>query len=345
MREAEVGLFHRTLRPEVYGWVQRSPGSRQMVVFSGSVMKVIAVENISKTFGKLRAVRGLSFQVEAGTCFGLLGPNGAGKTTMMKMIYGKATRDKGCTGVIDIFGYDPARDELAIKYVSGVVPQENNLDDELNVIQNLMIYSKFYALPAKVARERIEALLEFLELSEKLKAKIKELSGGMQRRLVIARALLNHPKLLILDETTTGLDPQVRHLIWDKLRQLQAQGTTILLTTHYMEEAFQICSRVLIMDQGRKVLEDSPQALLAGNIETYVLEVPAANGAPPWRQADLASEVRLDATQGTARFYCEDIERLKAIADQLSGDHYYLRQSTLEDVFLKATGRTLNEQQ
>ena len=308
-------------------------------------MRVITVENMSKTFGKVCAVRRLSFEVEAGTCFGLLGPNGAGKTTMMKMVYGKTTRDKSCTGVIDVFGYDPAQDELAIKYVSGVVPQENNLDDELNVIQNLMIYSKFYALPATVARERIEALLAFLELSEKLTAKIKELSGGMQRRLVIARALLNHPKLLILDEPTTGLDPQVRHLIWDKLRQLQAQGTTILLTTHYMEEAFQMCSRVLIMDRGRKVLEDAPQALLARNIETYVLEVPAANGAPPWRQADVPGEVRLDATQGTARFYCEDIERLKAIADRLSGNHYYLRQSTLEDVFLKATGRTLNEQQ
>jgi len=338
-------MFHVALRPEYSSWVQDWPGSRQIVVFSGSVMKVIRVQNISKTFGNICAVCGLSFEVEAGTCFGLLGPNGAGKTTMMKMIYGKAARDKGCKGTIDIFGYDPAQDELAIKYVSGVVPQENNLDEELNVIQNLMIYSKFYCLPPKVARERIEALLDFLELSEKLTAKIKELSGGMQRRLVIARALLNKPKLLILDEPTTGLDPQVRHLIWDKLRQLQAQGTTILLTTHYMEEAFQICSEVLIMDKGRKVLEDTPQALLARNIETYVLEVPATDGTPAFRQADLPGEVRLDVTQGTTRFYCDNIERLKEIADRLSGNHYYLRQSTLEDVFLRATGRTLNEKQ
>ncbi len=275
-------------------------------------MKVIQVHNISKSFGKLCAVNDLSFEVEEGTCFGLLGPNGAGKTTMMKMIYGRSSRDDHDGGVIDVLGYDPARDELAIKYLSGVVPQENNLDDELNVIQNLMIYSKFYGLPGKVARERIEVLLEFLELSEKIESPIKELSGGMQRRLVIARALLNNPKLLILDEPTTGLDPQVRHLIWDKLRQLRAQGTTILLTTHYMEEAFQICDTVLIMDKGRKILEDSPQRLLRENIEAYVLEVPIANGTPGLGESDLPNGVRLDRTDATMRLYAQDIDQLKS---------------------------------
>jgi len=308
-------------------------------------MKVIQVSHISKTFGRLRAVCDLSFEVEAGTCFGLLGPNGAGKTTMMKIIYGRSRRDDSRDGTIDVFGYDPARDELAIKYFSGVVPQENNLDDELNVIQNLMIYSKFYALPGRVARERIGALLDFLELSEKVQAPIKELSGGMQRRLVIARALLNSPRLLILDEPTTGLDPQVRHVIWDKLRQLRAQGTTILLTTHYMEEAFQICDRVLIMDRGRKVLEDSPRRLLEANIEAYVMEVPVSNSTPVIDEADLPAGIRLDRTEGTVRLYANEIERLKGIADRFSGNHYYLRQSTLEDIFLKATGRVLNETQ
>jgi lipooligosaccharide transport system ATP-binding protein len=308
-------------------------------------MKVIRVHNISKSFGKLCAVNDLSFEVEEGTCFGLLGPNGAGKTTMMKMIYGRSSRDDHDGGVIDVLGYDPARDELAIKYLSGVVPQENNLDDELNVIQNLMIYSKFYGLPSKVARERIEALLEFLELSEKIESPIKELSGGMQRRLVIARALLNNPKLLILDEPTTGLDPQVRHLIWDKLRQLRAQRTTILLTTHYMEEAFQICDTVLIMDKGRKILEDSPQRLLRENIEAYVLEVPITNGMQGPAESDLPNGVRLDRTDATLRLYGQDIDRLKTVADKLSGGQYYLRQTTLEDVFLKATGRALNEKQ
>lgn len=308
-------------------------------------MKVITVNNISKTFGKVCAVCGLSFEVEAGSCFGLLGPNGAGKTTMMKMIYGKAMRDRRCAGTIDIFGYDPARDELAIKYLSGVVPQENNLDDELNVVQNLMIYSKFYALPAGVARERIGSLLDFLELSDKVKAKIKELSGGMKRRLVIARALLNNPRLLILDEPTTGLDPQVRHLIWDKLRQLRAQGTTILLTTHYMEEAFQICDTVLIMDKGRKVLQDHPRRLLEANIEPYVLEVPITDGTPALAAEPPGEGIRVDRAEGTVRFYAEDVAQLKGLADKLPDQNYYLRQSTLEDVFLKATGRALNEKQ
>ncbi len=308
-------------------------------------MKVIRVHNISKSFGRLRAVDDLSFEVEEGTCFGLLGPNGAGKTTMMKMIYGRSSRDDHDGGVINVLGYDPARNELAIKYLSGVVPQENNLDDELNVIQNLMIYSKFYGLPGKVARERIEALLAFLELSEKIQSPIKELSGGMQRRLVIARALLNNPKLLILDEPTTGLDPQVRHLIWDKLRQLRAQGTTILLTTHYMEEAFQICDTVLIMDKGRKILEDSPQRLLRENIEAYVLEAPLTNGMPALNESDLPAGIRVDHTEASLRFYAQDIEPLKDLADRLAGRPYYLRQTTLEDVFLKATGRALNEKQ
>jgi len=308
-------------------------------------MKVIRVQHVNKSFGRLRAVRDLSFEVEEGTCFGLLGPNGAGKTTMMKMIYGRSGRDRREGGSIDVLGYDPARDELAIKYLSGVVPQENNLDDELNVIQNLMIYSKFYGLATKVARQRIAVLLEFLELSEKAQSSIKDLSGGMQRRLVIARALLNDPRLLILDEPTTGLDPQVRHLIWDKLRQLRAQGTTILLTTHYMEEAFQICDMVLIMDKGRRVLEDSPQRLLRDNIETYVLEAPIVNGRPGLRESDLPEGVRLDRTEASMRFYAQQIDPLKNLADRLDGHPYYLRQTTLEDVFLKATGRALNERQ
>ena len=308
-------------------------------------MKVIEVNNISKTFGKVCAVCDLSFTGEAGTCFGLLGPNGAGKTTMMKMIYAKAARNRGCAGSIEIFGYDPARDELAIKYLSGVVPQENNLDEELNVIQNLLIYARFYALPKRTARQRIDSLLAFLELADKAKAKIRELSGGMKRRLVIARALLNDPKLLILDEPTTGLDPQVRHLIWEKLRQLRNQGTTILLTTHYMEEAFQICDTVLIMDQGRKVLEDRPARLLAENIEKYVLEVPDARVEQAIASAHFGPAVRVDRSQGVSRFYCDEIDRLKAVAEMLDGHQYYLRQANLEDVFLKATGRGLNETQ
>jgi len=308
-------------------------------------MKIISVQNVNKSFGKIHAVCDLSFEVEEGTCFGLLGPNGAGKTTVMKMLYGRSSRAVGDGGTIRVFGYDPASDELAIKYLSGVVPQENNLDDELDVMQNLMIYSKFYGLSAAVARERIKGLLEFLELSEKARARIRELSGGMQRRLVIARALLNNPRLLILDEPTTGLDPQVRHLIWDKLRQLRSQGTTILLTTHYMEEAFQICDTVLIMDKGRRILQDNPRSLLRTNIEAYVLEVPINDGTPEIAEARLPAGVRLDRAKGILRFHADQIESLKSVVDKLPGDQYYIRQSTLEDVFLKTTGRALNEKQ
>ena len=307
---------------------------------------IITVSNISKSFGKVQAVLNLSFRVEAGSCFGFLGPNGAGKTTAMKIIYGKSTRDQDGQSHMDIFGYDPATNELAIKYLSGVVQQEDNLDDELNVIQNLMIYARFYNMPGKAARERIEYLLDFLELSDKASAKIKELSGGMKRRLVIARALLNSPRLLILDEPTTGLDPQVRHLIWDKIRQLQKQNTTVLLTTHYMEEAFQLCDRLLIMHKGQNIMEGTPSELLDKNIERYVLEV---RNAEPGReiQADrIPHGVRADHALDTVRYYGDDMDALKELAGAgLKAGGYLIRQTNLEDVFLKATGRGLNDKQ
>jgi lipooligosaccharide transport system ATP-binding protein len=299
----------------------------------------ITVRNVSKSFGRVCAVRGLSFEVEANTCFGLLGPNGAGKTTMMKIIYGKCTFDNTNGTTIDVFGYNPAKEELAIKYLSGVVPQDDNLDDELNVYQNLRIYARFYALSAQQADERIRQLLDFMELTEKRTASIKQLSGGMKRRLIIARALLNNPKLLILDEPTTGLDPQVRHLIWDKLRQLKKQGTTILLTTHYMEEAFALCDEILIMDKGKGVMEGTPAELLERNIEKFVLELTGSHTINEMKD----SSIRIDRSQESTRLYSNDADRLKDLAAQLEGAHYYLRQTNLEDVFLKATGRGLNE--
>ena len=307
---------------------------------------VVTVNNISKSFGKVQAVRDLSFSVEAGSCYGFLGPNGAGKTTAMKMIYGKCTRDKDCEGLMDIFGHDPAKNELAIKYLSGVVQQENNLDEELNVIQNLMIYSRFYDMPAKTARERIEYLLDFLELSEKAASKIRELSGGMKRRLVIARALLNSPRLLILDEPTTGLDPQVRHVIWDKIRQLQKQQTTVLLTTHYMEEAFRLCNRMLIMHKGRKIMEGRPAELMEQNIEKYVIEVLDAELAGQVGDEQLPSRIRIDHSLNVLRYYSNDMDALKGLASsRLKAGNYLIRQTNLEDVFLRATGRHLNDKQ
>jgi len=302
---------------------------------------VILVGQISKSYGSVKAVDNLSFQVNRGSCYGLLGPNGAGKTTLMKMIYARALPDRQGGGQISVFGYDPLSHQLEIKYFSGVAPQEDNLDDELNVIGNLMIFARFYDIPSSQARQRIDYLLDFLELSEKKHSMIRELSGGMKRRLVLARALLNEPKLLLLDEPTTGLDPQVRHLIWDKLRQLRRQGVTMLLTTHYMEEAFHLCDRLLIMHKGRKILEGQPRQLLAEHIEAYVLEHYDAIESP----AVLPGTVRLDRTGQIARYYADSAEDLKAFADGLKGGQYYLRQSNLEDVFLKATGRMLNDRQ
>jgi lipooligosaccharide transport system ATP-binding protein len=329
-----------------YGIISRPYVDMHHTIYEIRIMaNVITVKNINKSFGSVRAVNGLSFSLEQGICFGFLGPNGAGKTTVMKMLYGKCTRDKDNPGVMDVFGYDPAENELAIKYLAGVVQQEDNLDEELNVIQNLMIYSRFYDMPAQTARQRIEYLLDFLELTEKAKSRIRELSGGMKRRLVIARALLNAPKLLILDEPTTGLDPQVRHLIWDKIRQLQKQQTTVLLTTHYMDEAYQLCDQLLIMHKGRNIMQGSPDELLTGKIEKFVLEIFDTTEKMPDKDSFDNSQIRLEHTPGVLRYYSGSIDSLKNLSAGLTLDNYLIRQTTLEDVFLSATGRGLNDKQ
>lgn len=306
---------------------------------------VITIKDVNKTYGAVHAVNNLSFEVEQASCFGLLGPNGAGKSTMMKMIYAKCARDSDCDGSMDIFGYEPATNELEIKYLAGVVPQDNNLDEELNVSQNLLIYSRFYAMQLDVAKDRIAELLDFLELSDKAKCQIKELSGGMQRRLVIARALLNNPRLLILDEPTTGLDPQVRHLIWDKLRQLKKQGTTILLTTHYMEEAFQISDKLVIMHQGESIMQGDPKSLLAENVERYVLEIQNSDAKTMQGEIEGSELLRVDDSGQILRLFSDDSAVLRSIADKLDSSDYHLRQTNLEDLFLKATGRTLGVRQ
>ncbi|MBW8036695.1 MAG: ABC transporter ATP-binding protein, partial [Planctomycetes bacterium] len=245
----------------------------------------------------------------------------------------------------EVFGYDPRCNELEIKYNSGVVGQSNNLDEELNVLQNLMIYSRFYGIDKAEAKKRIAYLLDFLELPEKSGSKIRELSGGMKRRLVIARALINNPQLLILDEPTTGLDPQVRHLIWDKLTQLKKQGTTILMTTHYMEEAFRLSDTVLIMHKGEKIMEGSPQALLDQNIEKYVLEVESDESMSKLKNSEALRRVRINNTNEITRLFSDDVDDLKMLADILTPGQYHLREANLEDVFLKATGGTLSGQQ
>lgn len=307
---------------------------------------VIQIANLSKSYGSLKAVNRLDFQVRPSECFGLLGPNGAGKTTTMKIIYGKAEADYNKETIINIFGCHPHRDALKIKTFSGIVPQQDNLDAELNVRDNLSIYARFYGIPVRQARSRIDELLDFMELKEKAGVKIRELSGGMQRRLTIARALLNQPRLLILDEPTTGLDPQVRHLIWSKLRELKEMGVTVLLTTHYMEEAYQICDRILIMDKGQKILEGNPRELLSSNLEAYVMEVYGQDtGAAIFVSGQREEGIRCEFHQDILFVYSHDPERLNRFAESTNIKEYYIRQSNLEDLFLKTTGRSLNELQ
>jgi lipooligosaccharide transport system ATP-binding protein len=306
--------------------------------------KAISVRQLYKRFGGFLAVRGVSFDVECGRCVGLLGPNGAGKTTTLKVLYGMCRRDADSASV-RVLGFDPARDELEIKCRSGVVPQDDNLDSELKVRQNLLVYAKFYGLPGDVARQRIDELLHFFEIADKRDARIRELSGGMKRRLLIARALINNPKLLILDEPTTGLDPQVRHLIWDKIRHLKREGVTILITTHYMEEAFQLCDKVIIMNEGVIVAEGDPAELISGKVERFVLEIIR----PERMEGDVARLVgagmRVERALGTAFIYSDEDAGLRSILASLPPGAAHIRPSNLEDLFIRLTGRKLNEAQ
>ena len=307
---------------------------------------VITVKNLSKYFGDLKAVDNISFGIREQECFGFLGPNGAGKTTTLKTITGKSLFTQNEDTLINVMGFHPQDDSLSIKALSGIVPQQDNLDAELNVRDNLFIYSRFYGMNKREAKERIELLLEFMELKDRAKSRVHELSGGMKRRLTIARSLLNNPRLLILDEPTTGLDPQVRHLIWNKLRELKEQGVTILLTTHYMEEAYQICDRILIMDKGKKLLEGKPKQLLEENIEKYVLEIYGVCSEDTESTSHFDREgLRYEFHNDTLFVYCGDSDHLTRAAADINKKDYHIRPSNLEDVFLKVTGRILNELQ
>jgi lipooligosaccharide transport system ATP-binding protein len=315
-------------------------------MFHAMPANAIEVKRIFKTYADgTPAVKDVSFAVPEGTCFGFLGPNGAGKTTLMKMLFGMVRRDKRAETSVDVLGFDPARDELAIKHLCGVVPQDNNLDNEVDVGANLYIYSKFYGLPSREARVRIAELLDFMELKEKAKSKVNDLSGGMKRRLVIARALMNKPRLLILDEPTTGLDPQVRQLIWDKVRSLKREGTTVLLTTHYMEEAYQIADSIVIMDKGERVIEGNPRKLLAEGIEGWVLEVLDEDAMRAFGEGPLSPGVRREGGDSRAQFFAEYPEGLREIAARLPSGASHLRPTNLEDLFLRSTGRQLNDEQ
>ncbi|MFD1212460.1 ABC transporter ATP-binding protein [Arthrobacter sp. GCM10027362] len=302
---------------------------------------VISARNLTKKFGGFAAVDGISFEVRAGESFGLLGPNGAGKSTTMRMIGGVSRRT---SGELAIMGLDPDRYGPEVRAHLGVVPQQDNLDEELRVRDNLIVYGRYFGLPHSYLRPKADELLEFAQLTEKAKARINALSGGMKRRLTIARSLINEPRILLLDEPTTGLDPQARHILWDRLFRLKESGVTLILTTHYMDEAEQLCDRLIVVDKGRIMAEGSPAALIREHSTREVLELRFGSE----RNATVAAELggigdRQEALPDRVLVYADDGE---AALEQVSNRGLrpltsLVRRSSLEDVFLRLTGRRL----
>ncbi len=306
-------------------------------------MSVISAVDLSKTYGEVHAVDGISFEVAPGESFGLLGPNGAGKSTTMRMVGAVSTRTKG---ELTVLGLDPNEYGPEIRARLGVVPQQDNLDTELRVRENLLVYGRYFGLPRSVVAERADELLEFAQLSDRGKAKVDDLSGGMKRRLTIARALINDPRILLLDEPTTGLDPQARHILWDRLFRLKERGTTLVLTTHYMDEAEQLCDRLVVVDKGRIMAEGSPAALIRQYSTREVLEVRFGSD----RNADAAVTVagigdRIEVLPDRVLIYAHDGEAalVELTARGLQPVTSLVRRSSLEDVFLRLTGRSLIE--
>jgi lipooligosaccharide transport system ATP-binding protein len=302
-------------------------------------MNVLSARALKKSYGGLEVVRGIDLAVASGECFGLLGPNGAGKTTTLRLCLGLTHPDGG---EIELLGEPiPARAREARMRV-GVVPQFDNLDPDFSVTENLLVYGRYFGMPAKAIAARVPALLEFAGLTGRADAKINALSGGMKRRLTLARALVNDPQLLFMDEPTTGLDPQARHLIWERLRRLTQEGKTIILTTHFMEEAERLCNRLAIMDGGRVVVQGTPRSLIAEHIERQVVEVHGP-GYEAWMERAKSLAPRVERAGDSVFCYAEDVE---PILRNLSGNgelSYLHRQANLEDVFLKLTGRDLRD--
>ena len=304
---------------------------------------LIEAKNLVKRYGDFTAVAGINFQVRKGESFGFLGPNGAGKSTTMRIIAATLTRT---SGEMTILGKDPEKFGPEIKAHLGVVPQADNLDQALTVEENLYIYGRYFGLSKKFIKPKIEELLDFAQLTDKRTVKVDALSGGMKRRLTIARALVSEPEILMLDEPTTGLDPQARHILWDRLFRLKEQGVTLLITTHYMDEAEQLCDRLMVMDKGSIMAEDSPTGLIKNYSTKEVLEVRFGSD----RNAIVAPQLqelveRIEVLPDRILLYAEDGEELLHSLNQ-KGLHpltSLVRRSSLEDVFLRLTGRTLIE--
>ncbi len=301
---------------------------------------VLAVRDLRKRYGDATVVDGFSFEIGRGECCALLGPNGAGKTTTLRLCLGLTDPDGGEIRLLD--EPVPLRAREARVRV-GVVPQMDNLDPDFTVAENLLIYGRYFGLRDDVVRARIPALLDFASLAHKHDARIPELSGGMKRRLTLARALVNDPDFIFMDEPTTGLDPQARHLIWERLKQLLARGKTILLTTHFMDEAERLADRLAVIDRGRKIAEGAPRDLIAAHIEPHVVEV-YGDGATEWaRDVGKRHAARLEVTGETAFCYAADpAALLRDLADR-AGLRYLHRPANLEDLFLKLTGREMRE--
>jgi lipooligosaccharide transport system ATP-binding protein len=299
---------------------------------------VIEAEGVEKRYGEFIAVDNISFVVKEGEVFGFLGPNGAGKTTTMKMIQCVSPKNKG---KLEVFGMDVSTDQRKIKRLLGVVPQESNLDPDFTVYQNLLVYSRYFDIPQNKAEKIIEELLDFVMLKEKKDTLVTLLSGGMKRRLLLARALVNNPRLLVLDEPTVGLDPQARHLIWDKIKKLQSMGNTIVLTTHYLEEAERLCDRLVIMDNGKILVEGKPSELIREYIGAEIVE--ADNNPAAVDCLDRTSS-KFEVVGDTIQVYTDDPQTvMNALLKECDLGKVIVRRATLEDVFLKFTGRKLRD--
>ncbi len=305
--------------------------------------EVLSVSGLVKRFAGVEAIAGLDFAVRRGECFGLLGPNGAGKSTTLKAVLGLVEPD---AGRIRLLGLDIPAQGRAARARVGVVPQSDALDPDFTVAENLIVFGRYFGLSRATIAGRLDALLDFAGLAGKRDAKLHELSGGMRRRLTLARALVNDPEVLFLDEPTTGLDPQARHLIWERLRRLLADGKTIVLTTHFMEEAERLCSRLAVIDHGRRIAMDTPSALIAGEIEPHVVEL-TGDAVGGWtRERGPSPAARVELVGETAFAYCASAEAAAAVAASAAAEpslRVLQRPANLEDVFLKLTGRDLRD--
>ena len=305
-------------------------------------MAALSVGQLRKTYGGTEVVAGLSFTVEPGRCFGLLGPNGAGKTTTLRLCLGLTAPD---SGTVSLNGYTIPDDAQKARARVGVVPQFDNLDPDFTASENLLVFGRYFGLSDADVRARIPQLLDFAGLAGKADARIATLSGGMKRRLTLARALVNDPDIVFLDEPTTGLDPQARHLIWDRLKQLKSAGKTLILTTHFMDEAERLCDTLIVIDHGRKIAEGSPRQLIAEHIEPQVVEVydEAGGDLPAFVVAHRDLAGRVETSGETVFFYCSDPRPLLTRLAETPGLRYVHRASNLEDVFIKLTGRELRD--